>query len=225
MADINAGSGVYDFSRLDTWLSKAKANNTDIMYTVYATPSWASSHGINSNSPNPCCSFEQLNGPGICDPPVDLNCDGTGTNQIFISFLTALIQHVGAGTIKYWELWNEPNIASEWNGSADCNSAPVANGSDMMLARMAKDLKTTVTVFDAAAKFTTPAATSSTAGDWLGKYLKNSDGGNYADINAFHGYINTGICPRRLSSCRGRRRFNRSSQCPTAGVSSRQASI
>jgi hypothetical protein len=196
-ADINTASGTYDFSRLDQWLSQAKLNNTDIMFTVYATPSWASSHGQNSVSPNTCCAFEMQNGPGICDPPVDLNCDGTGTNQTFIDFLTALVQHVGVGTIKYWELWNEPNVAGEWNGDQDCASSGVTHAGDVMMARMAKDLKTTIAAFDPNAKFTTPAPTDgSKAGDWLGRYLSNTNGGSYADINAFHGYINgTSGCP------------------------------
>jgi hypothetical protein len=195
-ADINTDSGVYDFSRLDQWLTKAKTGNTDVMFTAYATPSWDSSRGKNSVSPNACCAFEMQNGPGICDPPVDLNCDGTGTDQTFIDFLVALIQHVGPGTIKYWELWNEPNIPSEWNGEADCVNSGVAHPGNVMLARMAKDLKTTVAALDPNAKFTTPAATDgSKAGDWLGRYLSETNGGSYADINAFHGYISTGGCP------------------------------
>ncbi|MGA8153370.1 MAG: hypothetical protein WB952_20635 [Terriglobales bacterium] len=195
-ADINTGPGIYDFSRLDQWLSLAKANKTDVMFTTYATPSWASSHGINSVSPNSCCSLLTQNGPGICDPPTDLACDGSGTDQIFIDFLTALVQHVGPGTITYWELWNEPNVKGEWNGSADCAASGVHHASEVMLARMAKDLRTTVLQFDPAAKFTTPAATDGLkAGNWLGNYLAVSDGGNYADINAFHGYIETGVCP------------------------------
>jgi hypothetical protein len=196
-ADINTAAGVYDFTRLDQWLSKAKAGNTDIMFTTYATPSWVSSHGENSASPNDCCGFESQNGPGICDPPTDLNCDGSGTDQTFIDFLTALVQHVGPGTIKYWELWNEPNVAAEWNGESDCSGSGVSHPGFVMLARMAKDLRTTILQFDPNAKFTTPAATDGNkAGDWLNTYLSDTDGGSYADINAFHGYIAGGKgCP------------------------------
>jgi hypothetical protein len=51
-ADINTGSGTYNFTKLDQWLSEAKASNTDVLFTAYATPSWASSRGKNSASPN-----------------------------------------------------------------------------------------------------------------------------------------------------------------------------
>ena len=194
-ADIDS-NGVYDWSRLDKWLAQAKAQKTDVLYTVYATPSWASSRGMNSASPNSGCTYQQQNGPGVCDPPSDLNCDGTGSNQAFQNFVSALIQHAGPGTIKYWELWNEPNVDAQWNGDADCAASGVQHAGNLMLARMAKDLRTIVRAADAKAMFTTPAATSATnAGNWLADYLTNTDGGNYADINAFHGYVGTGMCP------------------------------
>ena len=204
-ADIDTGPGVYDFSHLDGWLGKAKASNADVLFTVYATPSWASSRGPNCTGvgtpdsgclgpTNTGCAFEQQNGPGVCDPPMDLSCDGTGSNQTFVNFVTALIQHVGPGTIKYWEMWNEPNNPREWNGDADCPGTP--QGGDLMLARMARDLKSTVSAFDPNAQFTTPPCGSpDCAASWLAHYFANTDGGSSADIIAFHGYITTGGCP------------------------------
>lgn len=197
----NTGQHVYDFSKLDQWLSQAKTGNTDVLFTVYATPSWASSRGSTCvgsplppgclGPPNTVCGFQQQNGPGICDPPKDLNCDGTGSNQIFIDFVAALVQHAGAGTIKYWEMWNEPNVYMEWDGDGDCPNTPHAG--DLMLARMARDLKATVSAIDPNAKFTTPA--TGAADNWISTYLNNTDGGSSADIIAFHGYINTTGCP------------------------------
>ena len=188
-ADINTGPGTYNFKRLDQWLQLAQASHTDVMFTMYATPTWASSRGTNSSSPNTSCGYQAQNGPGICDPPADLACDGTGTNAYFQTFVQALISHVGPGKIKYWELWNEPNVHWEWNGDADCLG--VTNAGDLMLARMAKDMRTIVSAADPAAKFTTPAPVQPS--DWLATYLPI--GGGYADIVAFHGYINTGSCP------------------------------
>jgi hypothetical protein len=203
-ADIDTvtnGQHLYDFSKLDRWLSQAKGSSTDVLFTVYATPSWASSRGTSCTGlplpkgclgqPNTGCAFQQQDGPGICDPPKDLSCDGTGSNQTFIDFVTALIQHVGPGTIKYWEIWNEPNVPTEWHGDADCPNTPHAG--DLMLARMARDLKTVVSAADPKAKFTTPPVGG--AGYWVANYLNNTDGGSSADIIAFHGYINNGGCP------------------------------
>jgi hypothetical protein len=191
----NPTNSCFDWTRLDQWMSDAQAGGQDVMFTVYATPTWASSKPTDTS-----CALLSKNGPGICDPPNDLNCDGTGTNQHFIDFVTALLSHEGPGKIKYWELWNEPNIASEWNADADCPSP--ANASFLMLARMAKDLKTTVSGVDANARFTTPAATGGSApvSNWLSSYMANSTGASYADIITFHGYVNDasvggGVCP------------------------------
>src|SRR5207237_425306 len=116
-------------------------------------------------------------------------------NQHFIDFITALINHVGLGKIAYWELWNEPNVTSEWNADADCPG--VANAEFLMLARMARDLRTIVSKVDPQAQFTTPAPTRGVSGpsSWLGQYLTRTDGGSVADIVAFHGYVQSGTCP------------------------------
>jgi hypothetical protein len=195
-ADINTADGVNDFSRLDEWLSEAQAGGQDVMFTMYATPSWASSRGINCTAqgnpvgclgpPNTGCDFQSQNGPGICDPPNDLNCDGTGSNLHFQSFVKALLSHVGAGKIKYWEVWNEPTAPHEWNAVADCPNTP--NAQYLMLARMAQDMRGIVGAVDPNAKFTTPAPVGDVAGCMNG-YLANSNGASLADIIAFHGYV------------------------------------
>ena len=195
-ADINTADGVYDFSRLDQWMSEAQSGGQDVMFTMYATPSWASSRGLNCVSagnpagclgpPNTGCDFQSQNGPGICDPPNDLNCDGSGSNQHFQNFVTALLTHVGAGKIKYWEVWNEPSVTHEWNAVADCPGTP--NAQYLMLARMAHDLRSIVSAVDANARFTTPAPVGSVA-QWMNGYLANSTGASVADIIAFHGYV------------------------------------
>jgi len=190
-ADLNTGPGVYDFSKLDQWLSNAKATNTDVLYTMYATPPWISSRGVNSSSPDTSCAYATQIGPGICDPPVDLSCDGTGTNQTFKDFVTALIQHVGPGAIQYWEMWNEPNASIHWNATADCPNTPFA--ADLMLARMARDMKAIVSATDAKAKFTTPPLGDD--GQWLAHYFANTDGAQSEDIVAFHGYPSSNTCP------------------------------
>src|SRR5712692_2241997 len=69
-AEINTANGTYDFSKLDAWLDKAAANGIpDVLYTFGHTPAFAS-----SNPSDLSCSL----GPGQCDPPSDLNADGSG---------------------------------------------------------------------------------------------------------------------------------------------------
>jgi len=204
-ADLNPGPDSYDWTNFDKWTSAAENGGQDVMYTMYATPAWASSRGSNCSgvgegclgAPNTSCAFANTNGPGICDPPSDLNCDGSGSDQIFQTFVAALLNHVGPGKIKYWEMWNEPNISSEWNGASDCPG--VVNAQYLMLARMAKDMRAIVSAADPNAKFTSPPATGPGPGgaaDWIQGYFSSSDGASSADIVGFHGYVQSGACPQ-----------------------------
>lgn len=202
---MNPSNGTYNFGTFDQWMLRAQSSGQDVMFTAFLTPSWASSRGKNCVSvgspagclgpPNTSCAFNSIYGPGLCDPPNDINCDGSGTDQHFINFVNALLNHVGPGKIKYWEMWNEPNVSKEWNADADCPSTPHAN--QLILARMAHDLRTTVSASDSNALFTTPAATNSltNVSTWMNGYFTYTNGASFADIIAFHGYIQTGQCP------------------------------
>jgi hypothetical protein len=204
-SDINTAENTYDWSILDQGIAETKAAGQDVMFTLFSTPIWASSRGshcIAAGNPAGCLGppntdcFVYQNGAGNCDPPDDLNCDGSGTDQHFKTFVSALLNHVGAGKIKYWELWNEPNMKREWNAEADCPNTP--NAPYLILARMAADLREIVAPVDSEAKFTTPAPAGGRkmVPAWLEGYLANSNGANYADIIAFHGYIvEGGTCP------------------------------
>jgi uncharacterized repeat protein (TIGR01451 family) len=165
----------YTWSNFDYWMNLALSNGQDILYVVYWTPAWASS---NPNDTNCAHGFFTAGG---CDPPNDLNPDGTGTDQHFIDFLTALMQHTGAGKIKYWGLWNEPNIIDEWTGT------------NAQLLRLGQDLRSTVLAADPNTLFLTPAYVGSAASR-LATYLA-SGGGQYADVIAYHGYVVSGVCP------------------------------
>src|SRR5258708_5773795 len=118
-SDIDQGSGVYDFTKVDKWLnalsqhqSTNPAGNYQIVFTVYSVPNYISS------SPTDPCSYNPTSGhdPGSCDPPVDVNPDGSGTDRTFTNFITALAQHAN-GRIHYWEMWNEPNDMTFWSGT------------------------------------------------------------------------------------------------------------
>jgi hypothetical protein len=190
----------YQWQKFDSWLNLALSNGADVMFTLYATPSWASSRGsrcAGAGSPDAgCtgpadlnCAFQTQNGPGICDPPSDIDAVpgsglGDGTNKHFRDFVTALLQHAGPGKIRFWEIWNEPNISGEWTGS------------NAQMLRMARDARSIVHSVDPNALFTTPAVANAVvaARNWLLPYLQ-AGGGDLADVIAFHGYIQTGACP------------------------------
>ena len=170
--DINTSNGVYDFSNLDKWMTDAKAHNDQVVYTFGRVPQWASSIPYESG----CAT-----GPGTCAPPNDVNADGTGSDQHFKSFVTALAAHNKASTtahITYWELWNEPYNAPSWVGSIP------------QIVRMVGDATAILKAADPNAVVLVPSVCieGTKALKWLDAYLA-AGGNKYADMVAFHGYV------------------------------------
>ncbi len=109
------GTPTFNWTALDNLLSRAPAQ-VDILYEFLKIPA------VYATNPNDTtCSFY----PGACSPPNDLNADGSGTNQHFKDFMTALLNHVYDGThavgsrIKYYEVWNEYNVPGFWDTGGD----------------------------------------------------------------------------------------------------------
>jgi hypothetical protein len=173
--DINTAPGVYNWARLDRWLALAEQSGQDVMFTMFYTPAWASS--------NPTAVCAKGNFPaGGCYPPNDLNADGTGSNQHFRDFITALMAHVGPGKIHYLEIWNEPNIEGQWTGTFP------------QLVRMAQDAATIAKGVDPNLKIAAPPETGDGTNpgllmNWTAKFLA-AGGGPYIDAFGFHGYVN-----------------------------------
>jgi len=176
-AQLNPAPGVYDWTLLDKWLAKfhdAGMAGSDAVYSFQTTPQWAAAN------PNDASCHA---GPGACDPPSDLNADGTGTNQHFKDFVTALAQHV-AGRIRYWEVWNEPMFK------------PTFSGTPAQLVRMAQDLRTITQAQDPTAEILSPPGSDYHTGpngtcfaaNTMGQYFA-AGMGQYIDIVSFHAYI------------------------------------
>jgi uncharacterized repeat protein (TIGR01451 family) len=173
----------YSWSNFDSWISQAQASGQDILYTVYSTPTWASSQPNDKN-----CVRGSSFPPGSCDPPYDIDAVlgsglGDGTNKYFQDFLNAMMSHVGPGKIKYWEVWDEPSVARAWKGT------------NAQLVRLAKDTYNIVKAQDPNALTTTPPFVGNGIRAPFLSYLQ-AGGGQYADIISYHGYLQTGICPK-----------------------------
>ncbi len=164
---LETADGVYSWTTLDKFTANAQTHGVDLMYTFLGVPTWASS---NPND-TACNSW-----PGSCDPPNDLNSDGTGGNAHFDTFVTKLAAHVGT-TIKYWEVWNEPNVI----GYANKNWTPA------QWVRMAKDARQIILAANPNAVIVSPGIAIGTS--WLTNFLA-AGGGSYVDVIGFHGYAN-----------------------------------
>lgn len=172
---INTANGVYDWTTLDMWLQAGKDHGKELVFTLAFTPSWASS------KPGDLTCF---NNPGSCDPPEDVNVDGTGTDQHWKDFVTAIVQHVGT-QITYWEVWNEPRQNVFWTGTAT------------QLARMARDARSIILSANPNAKLLNGGTSAFTAWEMKWWYAYAQAGGlQSADIIAVHGGVemHPGVC-------------------------------
>jgi hypothetical protein len=173
-SQLNPSSGVYTWAQLDDIVQESGRYDVAVDFDFYWTPSWASS------VPRGSCGGLNTGG---CYPPNDLNADGTGTDQHLKNFMTALMQHVGAGKIKYIEVWNEFNIAREWSGTM------------AQLVRMTEDVRAIAKAYDPNIQIISPAETGDwvptdndlTGMRWLGEFFA-AGGGQYVDIIGLHGH-------------------------------------
>jgi hypothetical protein len=181
---LNPSPGVYNWEVLDSWLDHAEAHHQEVIYTFGGIPTWASG---DRNDPK-CKSW---NTPGSCHPPADISDSGSGSNQAFKDFVTAIARHAH-GRIKYWEVWNEPHNLFFWHGSME------------QMVRMTQDLRSIVKGIDPDAVIISPGTgwddphPETGKSDWNGtiwtdRYLA-AGGKKYIDVVATHAYLH-GQCP------------------------------
>jgi hypothetical protein len=124
------------WTNLDAELADLKQQGrNDVFYTLSRTPPWGSQDPTDSS-----CVYSKQGLDGECWPPVDLNANGTGVNQIWRNWVTAIATRVNDPTylqthahIKYWEPWNEFSHFQSWKGTNN------------ELVRLAEDLNCIVT--------------------------------------------------------------------------------
>jgi len=198
-AQTNTALGVYDWTNLDFWVGVATSNKADILYDLARTPGWAqcanSNAACGSGNANITCFYATIaneGGPGQCFPPADLNADGTGLDQHWIDWVTAVATRY-KGQIKYYEIWNEPSIDTSWQGTT------------AQLVRMAQDAQCVVQDkncsalnpysggkgIDPSAIMLTPAYVTVAGADLSTAFSAYFQAGGltYADNIAFHGYV------------------------------------
>jgi hypothetical protein len=148
-ASGNSADPCFDWSGLDAVLGSVKsAGLDDVMYTLSRTPPWAvtAAQADDSN-----CNYYVL-GPashGACYPPIDLAADGSGPNEIWKNWVTAIASHVNAPSyraghahVHIWEPWNEwyrSSIVGAWTGPMSFQ------GTYAQMVRITEDLRCIVT--------------------------------------------------------------------------------
>jgi len=174
-AQLNPAPGVYDWRLLNIWMNHAKQNGVDMDFCFGRVPQWASSE------PN---DHYCANEPGSCDPPSDLNADGTGTNQAWRDFVTAIVLH-SAGRIHYWELWDEFPNPKRWHWVKNGGKGTV-----QQLLRMAQDARQIIKSIDPSAVIVSQSGALRFPGDETSWQSWAEAGiGQYVDRIAFHSYV------------------------------------
>ncbi len=91
--------GVWNWLPLDIWVAAAEQHgNPDILLTLGQTPAWASTNPDDVN----------YVGAGAPAPPANI--------QDWRDYVTAVAQRY-KGRIRYYEIWNEPNVPTYYSGS------------------------------------------------------------------------------------------------------------
>jgi hypothetical protein len=146
--------GTYSWTALDAIVAKYNAESVDIVYTFGEVAQCATGG-----------TWQQT------VPPYDLTSSGSTT---FNNFVTALVTRY-AGKIKYYELWNEPNLSGFWTGT------------NLQMYYMASGAYAAIKAADPTAIVLSPSSTTTTGVPWMQTFLAEG-GGAYFDIMAFHCY-------------------------------------
>lgn len=151
---LNPASGQFAWDNADGWIDAMEASGKEIMFLLGFTPNWAA-----TSTP----------GTGKYDNGTTV----TGSNQPPLSmtywqdFCSAVATRY-AGRIHYYEIWNEVNYPSYWNGTA------------AQLAQMHRIAWQTIKAIDPAAQIVGPVVqepeTGGTGNAYLNTFLTASDG-------------------------------------------------
>jgi hypothetical protein len=156
--EINPQRGVYDWSGLDARVAAAAARGADVIYTLGGrTPRWASSQ---PDTPTPY-------GLGQCAEP--------SSEALWQDWVRAVVTRY-KGRIRYWEIWNEPDLPDFYCGRA---------GRLVDLSRLAKEV---INAVDPAARVVSPAMSGFEGVGALDAFLA-AGGGAFVDIIGYHFYV------------------------------------
>ncbi len=155
---VEPEKGVYNWKRLDESISYLRAKGINIFATIAYTPSWASSNG-------------EING-------VPKNIDD------WENFVETVVRRY-KGKIKYWGIWNEPNLEKFFSGSTK-------DYVEKILIPAYKSIKKVgIDNFVVAPAVTYLTGTDSRWDEWLREIL--GPGKDYIDVVDFHIYDTRGV--------------------------------
>ncbi len=155
---VEPEKGVYNWKRLDESISYLRAKGINIFATIAYTPSWASSNGEINGLPKNVSDWE--------------------------NFVRTVVRRYSR-KIKYWGIWNEPNLEKFFAGSSEDYVNKILIPAYGVIKKISKN------AFVVAPGITYLTGTSSRWDKWLREIL--SGGKDYIDVIDFHIYDNRGV--------------------------------
>lgn len=155
--DLEPTKGNWNFGVLDHYTQMAHQHGSQIILTLGQPPAWA----VSGNAKR--CAYEKG-----CNVPV--------SEAYWRTYVHALVVH-GNGSIRYWEIWNEPGQPEFWSGSPET------------LAEMTNVACDEIRTFAPRAKIIAPSITPGRI-DFFRTYFNSVDH-SCIDIVSMHYYINS----------------------------------
>jgi hypothetical protein len=149
--------GKWNFKLLDRYVQLAAEHHVTLLLTLGLTPAWASAR------PGEASSYQ----PGNAAEPRDLADWRNYVRTVALRY---------KGVIRYYEVWNEPNVRGTFTGTS---------ATMLQLVRVAYE---TLKAVDPGITVVSPSATASGGADWLADFVK-AGGCQYSDVIAYHFYV------------------------------------
>lgn len=152
---IEIGAGVFDWTEIDLWVETHYAAGRELMFTLFGTPQFYSARPSEA---------------GIYGP-YNLGLQAEPSDMTRWEAFCAAVATRYHGKIKYFEIWNEPNMNN--NGTAVSGSHFFFSGTFAKLSEMVRRGSQAIKAVDPAAKIISPAITnwSATAGQSAENYF------------------------------------------------------
>lgn len=150
--------GQWDFARLDRYVAMAKLTGVNLLLPLGLSPEWASARPGEPSVYRPGNSAEPKN---LTD---------------WRNYVRTIAERY-KGRIRYYELWNEPNLRNFYTGSVEA------------MLHLAHETYAVLKQVDEQNLLAAPATTEGGKQlEWLDRYLA-AGGGNYLDVLSHHFYV------------------------------------
>lgn len=155
--DLEPQQGIWRFETLDKYLALAEEHKVEVLLPLGLSPAWASAR------PAEPSGYQ----PGFAAEPKEI--------QHWRDYVRAVATRY-KGRIRFYEIWNEPNLKDFYTGSVDQMVTLVRESSKIL-----KEVDPSITVVS-------PSATGAFGTPWLEEFL-GVGGGQYVDVIGYHFYV------------------------------------